>query len=139
MLLSALREWDRRLEFLASGRRAEVVWTSSAVATCIENYVKGRGYTCGRLFLLGGIRVSIWVGVLEATPVKIYMDVVLSESVSNTVTIACRTPDNGLIGSPASVDCNSTEADCRGIVEGFINSAEKFKASAKQVEASGST
>jgi hypothetical protein len=137
MLLSALREWDRRLEFLASSRRSGVVWTSLAVATCIENYVKGRAYTCWRRFLPRGYRVSIYFDVSEETLVDIYMDIVLSESASNTVTIVCCTPDGGRIGAPASVDCNSTEADCRGIIEGFINNAEKVKASAKHFEASG--
>ena len=111
MLLSALREWDRRLEFLASGRRAGVVWTSLVVATCIEECAKRRGYACGRCSLRGGSRVSIHFGGSEETPVDIYMDVVLSESVSNTVTIACCTPGSMQIGAPASVDCNSTEAD----------------------------
>jgi hypothetical protein len=73
--------------------------------------------------------VSIHFGGSEETPVDIYMDVILSESVSNTVTIACCTPGSMQIGAPASVDCNSTEADCERIIEGFLKSAKQLKAS----------
>jgi hypothetical protein len=134
MLLSVLREWDRRLEFLVSSGRVvvqkpEVVWTSYAVAKCIEDYANGHKYTCGRSLLWKGYRVSIRSGVSEETPVDIYMDIVPSQSVSDTVTIVCCTPDGGQIGASASMDFKSTEADCERIIEGFLNRAKQFEAS----------
>jgi hypothetical protein len=129
MLLSALREWDRRLEFLASGRRAEVVWTSLVVATCIEDYVKRRGYTCWRDSMSIGYRVSIHSGELEAPPVNLYMDIVPSTSASDTVTIVSYLPDGGRIGALASVDRDSTTAQCESIIEGFLKSAKQLKPS----------
>jgi hypothetical protein len=129
MLLSALREWDRRLEFLASSRNAGVVWTSSGVATCIEDYVKRRGYTCWRDSMSIGYRVSIHSGESEAPPVNLYMDIVPSTSASDTVTIVSYLPDGGQIGAPASVDCNSTPAQCESIVKGFLDCAKQLKPS----------
>jgi hypothetical protein len=132
MGLSALREWDRGLEFLASSDQVvvqtpEVGWTSYAVAECIEAYANREKYTCKRSFLYKGYSVSICSGVSEETPVDIYVDIVPRQY--GTVTIVCCTKNDDQIGAPVSVDRNSTEADCERIIEGFLKSAKQLKPS----------
>jgi hypothetical protein len=133
MLVSALREWDRKLEFLCSkdgggkGSGRVVVFSAEAVKECIRTYARNVNFECrdeGGFVLLNG--------VTKAGPVEYEFEVAegTMRGGEKGYVVTCKSCNVKGARVEGNLVSNTTESECmefiRGLAEGVLIE-EKWK------------
>ena len=115
MLLSALREWDRRLECLDVVNRPPFAFDYD-VWGCIVKFVQNNGFESRYVRLSDTTRVQVDY-IKRRELVQLDFEV---KPVGQGFTIACYFKSGAQLGTPQFISGYSTEQQCNDVIAGFF-------------------
>jgi hypothetical protein len=115
MLLSALREWDRRLECLDVVNRPPFAFDFE-VWGCIVKFVQNNGFESRYVRLSDTTRVRVEY-IKHEEPMQLDFEV---NPVEQGFTIACYFKSGAPLGESQFISGDSTEQQCNEVIAGFF-------------------
>jgi hypothetical protein len=119
MLLSALREWDRRLECLGVVYQPLMFECDFEVLGCIVRYVRHKGYGLRKARTAVTTRVQVYYINIRRERTPLDFEVTPSALDEKGFMIAC-CRSGAQLGPPRFISKYSTEQQCNAVIEAFF-------------------
>jgi hypothetical protein len=116
MLLSALREWDRRLECLGVVNQPQIFAYDFEVWGCIVRFVRNNGFRWRYVRTAGSTRVRVKY-IQHREPVQLDFEV---NPVGQGFTITCYFKSGAQLGTPQFISGYSSEQQCNDVIAAFF-------------------